>query len=70
MGQQNVDVVARWAEVLGHGSLGEELWDANLEIVNAKGWPVEATYRGHGGLRAGGTTSRRRSRISRWSSRR
>jgi len=51
MGQQNVEVVARWAEALRRGNLGEALWDADLEIVNAKGWPLETTYRGHDGLR-------------------
>jgi ketosteroid isomerase-like protein len=51
MAEQNVEVVARWADELRHGKLGEELWDAELEIVNARGWPVEATYRGRDGLR-------------------
>jgi ketosteroid isomerase-like protein len=51
MGEQNVEVVARWAEALRNGNLGEELWDAELEIANARGWPIEATYRGHDGLR-------------------
>ena len=51
MGEQNVDVVSRWAEAIRRGDLAEELWDANLEIVNAEGWAIEATYRGHDGLR-------------------
>jgi ketosteroid isomerase-like protein len=51
MGGCNVEIIARWAEAVRHGDLAEELWDANLEIVNAKGWPVEATYSGHDGLR-------------------
>jgi ketosteroid isomerase-like protein len=51
MGEQNVGVVARWAEAIQRGDLAEELWDADLEIVNAKGWALEATYRGHDGLR-------------------
>jgi ketosteroid isomerase-like protein len=51
VGEQNVAVVARWAEALRRGDLGKGLWDAECEIVNAKGWPVEATYHGHDGLR-------------------
>jgi ketosteroid isomerase-like protein len=50
MEANSVEVVARWAEALRRGDLGDELWDANLEIVNARGWPVETTYRGHDGL--------------------
>jgi ketosteroid isomerase-like protein len=33
------------------GDLAEQLWSPDLEIVNAKGWVVEATYHGHDGLR-------------------
>lgn len=51
MGEQNADVLARWAETMRNGDLAEELWDPDLEIVNAEGWVVEATYRGHDGLR-------------------
>ena len=51
MVERNVEIVGRWAEAIRHGDLAEELWDANVEIVNAKGWPVEATYHGHDGLR-------------------
>lgn len=70
MGQQNVEVVARWAEALRRGNLGEALWDADLEIVNAKAGPSRRRIAGTTGSAAGGTTSRRRSRIARWSSRR
>lgn len=52
MGERDVGVVARWAEAIRHGDLAEELWDPDLEIVNAEGWVVEATYRGHDGLRS------------------
>ena len=51
MGEQNLDVVAGWAEAIRGGDLAEELWDVDLEIVNAEGWALEATYRGHDGLR-------------------
>lgn len=51
MGAQSVAVVARWAEAVRGGDLAAELWDPDLEIENAKGWVVEASYRGHEGLR-------------------
>jgi ketosteroid isomerase-like protein len=44
-------VVARWGEAIRRGDLAEELWDPDLEIVNAKGWVLESTYQGHEGLR-------------------
>jgi ketosteroid isomerase-like protein len=46
------EVVARWAEALRRGDLGEEFWGPDLEIVNAEGWVLGGvTYRGHDGLR-------------------
>jgi len=51
MQERNVEVVARWWEAVRRGDLGEELWAEDLEIVNAEGWALEATYRGHDGLR-------------------
>jgi ketosteroid isomerase-like protein len=51
MGERSVEIIARWAEAIRHGDPAEELWGANLEIVNAEGWPLEATYHGHDGLR-------------------
>ena len=51
MGDPDLGVLARWAEAIRRGDLAEELWDPGLEIVNAKGWVVEATYHGHDGLR-------------------
>jgi ketosteroid isomerase-like protein len=51
MGDQNLDVLASWAERVARGDLAEELWDPDLEIVNAEGWALEATYRGREGLR-------------------
>jgi ketosteroid isomerase-like protein len=50
-GDANTEVVARWADALRRDDLGEELWSPDLEIVNAEGWVLEATYRGHDGLR-------------------
>jgi ketosteroid isomerase-like protein len=51
MSQENVEIVRRWAEAIGRGELAETLWAPNLEIVNAEGWAIEATYHGHEGLR-------------------
>src|SRR5262245_620947 len=51
MGDRNREVVARWAEAIRRGDLAEQLWDPDLEIVNAKGWALESTYQGHEGLR-------------------
>ena len=51
MSQENVEIVRRWAEAIGRGDLAEALWDPDLEIVNAEGWALEATYRGYEGLR-------------------
>ena len=47
----HAEVAARWAESMRRGDLAEELWDPDLEIVNAEGWVIETTYRGHDGLR-------------------
>lgn len=46
-----MEVLVRWSEAIRHGDLAEELWDPEAEIVNAKGWVVEASYHGHQGLR-------------------
>jgi ketosteroid isomerase-like protein len=48
---RNAGAVACWAEAIRRGDLAEELWDADLVIVNAQDWALEATYRGHDGLR-------------------
>jgi len=47
----NSDAVTRWVEAIQRGDLAEDLWDPELEIVNAEGWALEATYVGHEGLR-------------------
>jgi ketosteroid isomerase-like protein len=51
MSQENVEVMRRWAEAIARGDLEEALWAPDLEIVNAEGWALEATYRGYEGLR-------------------
>jgi ketosteroid isomerase-like protein len=50
MGERNRAVLDRWAEAIRRGDLAQELWDPDLEIVNAKGWALESTYRGYEGL--------------------
>jgi ketosteroid isomerase-like protein len=51
MSQENVEIVRRWGDAVGRGELAEALWAPDLEIVNAEGWVLEATYRGYEGLR-------------------
>jgi ketosteroid isomerase-like protein len=46
----NLEIMKRWAEAIQRGDLAEELWASDLEIVNAEGWALEATYRGYEGL--------------------
>ena len=50
MAEDSLEVVGRWAEAIQRGDLADDLWDPDLEIVNAEGWALEATYRGHDGL--------------------
>jgi ketosteroid isomerase-like protein len=51
MSQENFEIIRRWAEAIGRGDLAEALWAPDLEIVNAEGWALEATYHGYEGLR-------------------
>ena len=51
MADQNLDAIVGWAEAAQRGDLAEELWDPDLQIVNAEGWVLETTYVGHEGLR-------------------
>ena len=46
----NLEIVKRWGEAIQRGDLAQELWAADLEIVNAEGWAIEATYHGYEGL--------------------
>ena len=39
-------VVRAWTDGLARGERGRELWHPDMEIVNARGWVVEVTYRG------------------------
>jgi ketosteroid isomerase-like protein len=51
MEEPKLEIMQRWAEAIGRGDLAEELWAPDLEIVNAEGWALEATYHGYEGLR-------------------
>jgi uncharacterized protein len=45
----NLEIVRR---AFGQMATGEpDLWDRDVEIVNAEGWVLESVYRGHEGLR-------------------
>jgi ketosteroid isomerase-like protein len=45
------EIITQWADALRRGDLGVEFWSTDVEIVNAEGWVVDTTYRGHDGLR-------------------
>jgi ketosteroid isomerase-like protein len=49
MSQDNLEIVRRAFDEMG----GDEfsVWDRDVEIINAEGWVIETTYRGHEGLR-------------------
>ena len=51
MADSNEEVLARWGEAIARGESSAELWDPRAEVVNAKGWVVEATYHGREGVR-------------------
>lgn len=45
-----VAVARTWGESVERGERAEWLWHPDAEIVNARGWVIETTYRGHEGL--------------------
>jgi ketosteroid isomerase-like protein len=45
------EVMTRWADSMRRGDVAAELWHEDAEVVNAKGWVVEATYAGREGVR-------------------
>jgi ketosteroid isomerase-like protein len=49
MSQENLEIARRAFDEMG----GDEFsaWDPDVEIINAEGWVIETTYRGHEGLR-------------------
>jgi ketosteroid isomerase-like protein len=34
-----------------HGGASFDFWDPGVEVINAEGWVIETSYRGHEGLR-------------------
>jgi ketosteroid isomerase-like protein len=46
----NLEIVLRAFEELRKGDFEGGAWDPNVEVVNAAGWVIETTYRGHTGL--------------------
>ena len=50
MEDPNLEILKRWAEAIERGDMADELWAPDLEIVNAQGWALEATYYGREGL--------------------
>jgi ketosteroid isomerase-like protein len=47
----NLEVVRRAFDDLLSGVYEGGAWDPDVEVVNAAGWVIEASYRGHAGLR-------------------
>jgi ketosteroid isomerase-like protein len=51
MAGRNLEIVRRAFQELRKGDDGGGAWDPDVEVVNAAGWVIETTYRGHTGLR-------------------
>ena len=50
MAGENLEFLRRAFEELRKGEYEGGVWDPNVEVVNAAGWVIETTYRGHDGL--------------------
>jgi ketosteroid isomerase-like protein len=50
MSHENLEIVRRAFEEMGNDDYRGGAWDPDVEIINAEGWALEATYRGHEGL--------------------
>ena len=48
---ENLEVVRRAFEDLRSGRYEGGAWDPEVEVINAAGWVIETSYRGHAGLR-------------------
>ena len=46
----NLEIARRAVHELGSRDYGGSVWDPDVEVVNAAGWVIETTYRGHEGL--------------------
>jgi ketosteroid isomerase-like protein len=49
-GPANIEIARRAVNELGSGQYEGGVWDPDVEVINAEGWVIEATYRGHAGL--------------------
>lgn len=47
----NLEIVRRAFEEMGNEDHRGGVWDPDVEIINAEGWVIQTTYRGHEGLR-------------------
>jgi ketosteroid isomerase-like protein len=47
----NLDVAYRAFQELRRKQFEGGVWDPDVEVINAAGWVIETTYRGHSGLR-------------------
>lgn len=45
-----LEIARRGIEELGSGTHEGGVWDPDAEVINAAGWFIEASYRGHAGL--------------------
>jgi ketosteroid isomerase-like protein len=51
MAGENLEIVRRAFEELRSGEYQGGVWDPEVEVINAAGWVIETTYRGHAGLK-------------------
>jgi ketosteroid isomerase-like protein len=47
---ENLEIVGRAFEELRSGQYDGGAWDPDVEVINAAGWVIETSYRGHAGL--------------------
>jgi ketosteroid isomerase-like protein len=51
MAGENVEIARLAFEELRRGEYEGGVWDPGVEVINAAGWVIETSYRGHAGLR-------------------
>ena len=51
MAGENLEIVRRAFDELSRRDWEGGAWDPGVEVVNAAGWVIETSYRGHTGLR-------------------
>jgi ketosteroid isomerase-like protein len=47
---ENLEIARRSVRELGRGPYEGSAWHPDVEVINAEGWVIETTYRGHAGL--------------------